>query len=304
MMNSAITRVQAHYLEALLKAGSFAAAAQTLHISQPALTMQIQRLERIVGGALVNRASRPIQATPLAQKLLPHLLEVLRRFEDLEDAIADQQEHLKGHLHIAAIPTIAPYLLPTILPKLVDAHPDIQMDIEELPTEQLLEAILQERVDVGIMALPISHSLQHLDILPMWTERLWVYHLEGACQSALTLDALKKWPTYLLAQGHCLRDHVMGLCDPTLSAQRQGLHYQSGSLETLMRLVDHQGGITIIPDMARNQLSKAQQAANTSAIASDLAQRQIVIVFKHTLQKKRLLEALRIGTLSYLQSHA
>jgi LysR family hydrogen peroxide-inducible transcriptional activator len=82
------------------------------------------------------------------------------------------------------------------------------------------------------------------------------------------------------------------------------LHYQSGSLETLMRLVDHQGGITIIPDMARNQLSKAQKAGNTSAIASDLAQRQIVIVFKHTLQKKRLLEALRIGTLSYLQSHA
>ena len=303
-MSSAITRVQVQYFEALLKAGSFATAAHTLHISQPALTMQIQRLEALVGGALVNRASRPVQATPLAQKLLPHLLEVLRRFEDLEDAIADQQEHLKGHLHIAAIPTIAPYLLPTILPKLVDAHPDIQMDIEELPTEQLLEAILQERVDVGIMALPISHSLQHLDILPLWTERLWVYHLEGACQSALTLDALKKWPTYLLAQGHCLRDQVLGLCDPAVSAQRQGMHYQSGSLETLMRLVDHQGGITIIPDMARNQLSQVHQTTKTSAITSELAQRQIVMVYKQTLQKKRLLEALRLGTLSYLSPHA
>ncbi|MFM1884529.1 MAG: hypothetical protein RL168_713, partial [Bacteroidota bacterium] len=197
-----------------------------------------------------------------------------------------------------------PYLLPTILPKLVDAHPDIQMDIEELPTEQLLEAILQERVDVGIMALPISHSLQHLDILPLWTERLWVYHLEGACQSALTLDALKKWPTYLLAQGHCLRDQVLGLCDPTVSTQRQGMHYQSGSLETLMRLVDHQGGITIIPDMARNQLSKVHQTTKTSAITSELAQRQIVMVYKQTLQKKRLLEALRLGTLSYLSPHA
>jgi len=302
-MLSSISRIQLHSLEVLIQQGSFGRAADHLNISQPALSMQIQRLEELCGGALVQRSSRPLKLTPFGEQFLPLAQPILRRFEDLEDWLQDAQSTVSGPLRLAAIPTIAPYCLPTVLPAFHAQFPEVQLHVSELPTEQLLEALLQERLDVGLMALPVAHRLTHLKVLPLWNETLWVYHPPKQFEGSVPAEVLQAWPTYLLAEGHCLRDQALGLCDPQKSGQTSGLQYQSGSLETLMRLVDVQGGLTIVPDMARSYLTADQKSTQTSSIESPHAERQIVLVYPAKSHKKKRIESLRLALMDYL-SHS
>ncbi|MDG1253122.1 MAG: hydrogen peroxide-inducible genes activator [Schleiferiaceae bacterium] len=298
-MISSITRTQLHYLDILIQQGSFGRAAEHLSISQPALSMQIQRLEELCGSALVNRSSRPIQATPFGSSFLPMAQSVLRRFGAMEDLIQDAQSTVSGPLRLAVIPTIAPYVLPAVLPHFNQAFPDVKLHVEELPTEALVHALLQEHLDVGLIALPIVQPLTHLKVHTLWDEALWAYHPPEQFSDAIPLETLEAWPTYLLAKGHCLREHVLGLCDPNSLDQDSSLHYESGSLESLMRLVDVQGGITIIPDMARAYLSDDRRLRQTSAVLSPLATRQIVLISKNNSHKKKRIESLKLSLMSY-----
>jgi len=272
-----ITRTQIDYFLALVRHGQFAAAAEGLHISQPALSMQIQRLEELTGGALIDRKSRPLRLTPKGEELIPHLREIQAAFVRLESLLQQQDQEVHGQFRLAAIPTIAPYVLPASISGFVEKYPSVTLDVEELPTQMLLTALREERIDAGVIALPAKESLEGLTYTVLWAESLWAYHQPNASQAVFTPAQLQQWPLYVLTEGHCLRDHVVGLCGQKDSTSG-GMNFQAGSLDTLMRLVDQHGGMTVIPDMARAHLPDVKKAQCTSPISTQHARREIVLV--------------------------
>lgn len=296
-MNNAITRVQIDYYLALIRHGQFALAAHALHISQPALTMQIQKLEEHCGGALVYRKRKPLQLTALGERLLPHFKSIQNSFGELENLLSHVGVEIAGHFRVAAIPTIAPYVLPKSISAYVANFPNVTLEVEEMPTHHLLQALHEERLDAGIMALPIKESLKGLAFEALWTESLWAYHPVGASQGMVTEDQWSQWPVYVLTQGHCLRDHVVGLCGQQDLADG-GMNFQAGNLDTLMRLVDERGGMTVIPDMARNYLSSEVKLKQTSSLSAPHAFREIVLVWNPKIPyKKSLINSLKSSVL-------
>ena len=293
MKNSSITRHQLDCLDALVRHRSFAVAAEHLLISQPALTMQIQKLESLCGFSLIDRHTKPLQLTDNAQLILPIVHQILNSFSELDDSIGGVQNRLEGELRLGVIPTIAPYYMPDVVGPFVKANPMVRLQVREMTTEKVLEALQVGDIDLGVVALPMAQDCSAFDTEVLFDEALWVYHHgqpDLLDKPYLELSELDNYTTFLLSEGHCLRDHVLMICGPRSLTQSKGLEYQSGSLETLVHLVDQYGGLTVIPEMTRKRMSEEQQSRTLPLDASG-SFRSIVTIHRKTGYKKRLVMA-------------
>lgn len=293
MNTSGITRHQLRCLDALIRHKSYAAAAEHLLISQPALTMQIQKLESLCGFGLVDRYSKPLQLTDNALFFMPLIHQILATFSELDDTINGVQNRLEGELRLGVIPTVAPYYVPDIIGPFVKANPMVRLQVREMTTEKVLESLQVGDIDLGIVALPMAKDYSAFETQHLFDEALWVYHHgqpELLSKAYLELSELDDYTTFLLSEGHCLRDHVLMICGPRSLTQSKGLEYQSGSLETLVHLVDQYGGLTVIPEMTRKRMSEEQRSRTLPLDASG-SFRSIVIIHRKTGYKKRLVMA-------------
>jgi LysR family hydrogen peroxide-inducible transcriptional activator len=293
MTNSGITRHQLNCLESLLRHRSFAIAAEQLHISQPALTMQIQKLESLCGFTLVDRQAKPLQLTVNAQLIMPIVNQILDGFAELDDSISGVQNRLEGELRLGVIPTIAPYYMPDVVGPFVMANPLVRLQVREMTTEKVLEALQVGDIDLGVVALPMAQDCSAFETHRLFEEALWVYHSgqpDLLAKTFLELSELDDYTTFLLSEGHCLRDHVLMICGPRSLTKSQGLEYQSGSLETLVHLVDQYGGLTVIPEMTRKRMSE-EQRVRTLPLDALGSYRSIVSIHRKTGYKKRLVMA-------------
>lgn len=293
MKNSGITRHQLHCLDALIRHRSFAVAAEHLLISQPALTMQIQKLESLCGFSLLDRYTKPLQLTDNAQMIIPIVHQILNLFSELDDSIAGVQNRLEGELRMGVIPTIAPYYMPDIIGPFVKANSLVRLQVREMTTEKVLEALQAGDIDLGVVALPMAQDCSAFETHTLFDEALWVYHngqSDLLAKTHLELSELDNYTTFLLSEGHCLRDHVLMICGPRSLTQSRGLEYQSGSLETLIHLVDQYGGLTVIPEMARKRMSQEQRSRTLPLDASG-SFRSIVSIHRKMGYKKRLVSA-------------
>jgi LysR family hydrogen peroxide-inducible transcriptional activator len=293
MKSSGITRHQLDCLDALVRHRSFAVAAEHLLISQPALSMQIQKLESLCGFTLVDRQAKPLQLTDNAQLIMPIVHQLLNSFSELDDSISGVQNRLEGELRLGVIPTIAPYYMPDVVGPFVKANPMVRLQVREMTTEKVLEALQVGDIDLGVVALPMAQDCSAFDTETLFEEALWVYHSgqpDLLDRPYLELSELDNYTTFLLSEGHCLRDHVLMICGPRSLTQSRGLEYQSGSLETLVHLVDQYGGLTVIPEMTRKRMSE-EQRVRTLPLDALGSYRSIVSIHRKTGYKKRLVMA-------------
>lgn len=241
-----LTLKQLRYFEALARAGHFGRAADDCAITQPALSMQIKELEAQVGAPLVERGARQVRLTALGQQFAARAREILRSVDELGDLSRAGGDGLSGPLRIGVIPTVAPYLLPRLIQALARQFPALDLQPRETVTKRLIEDLLELRLDIAIVALPVSEPALHEE--PLFDEEfVLVRPASDAGKPVPNAENLQQMRLLLLEEGHCFRDQALSFCK--LPQPPRGL-MEGSSLATLVQMVGAGIGVTLIPEMA------------------------------------------------------
>ncbi|EJN03092.1 hydrogen peroxide-inducible genes activator [Phyllobacterium sp. YR531] len=240
---------QMRYFDILATTLHFRKAAEVARISQPALSAQIAEMETRLGVTLFERTRRSVVLTDMGRRLLPRIQSILDEIRALEDLASEKRGILRGRLRLGIIPTIAPYLLPMLIPDLHRQYPDLTIELREAVTSKLVEDLRLGDLDALIAALPIDGD--GTASLPLFRDRFLIATSSNdtdILSSPMTQENVAVERLLLLEEGHCLRDQALAVC--TTVKQRQLVNYGATSLATLLQMVSHGMGLTLIPEIA------------------------------------------------------
>ena len=249
-----ITLRQIQFALAVARHRHFKRAAEECSISQSALSLGIAEMEKNLGVAIFERNNKQVIITPLGLELLKRGQKIYLDAQQLVERAHAGQEALSFSMNLGFIPTIAPFLLPEVLPLIRTNHPDFTLKVFEQESERLLDALRNGRLDAAILALPFA--IDGLDALVFGEENfLVIMHHEHQLrkESKIASPQLKSEHLLLLGEGHCLREHILDVCK--IRHQLGNDNFQEASLNTLIQLAANNMGITLIPEMAREQMS-------------------------------------------------
>ncbi len=240
-----------HLLEqfiALARTKNFTRAADELHLSQPALSRAIQKLEDQLGVPLFERKPREVVLTDLGELLLERAKEILRLMEDTFSELSEASR--RGRIRLGAIPTIAPYFLPGMLSGFAQKHPEISVIVQEEPTENLIKRCSHGEIDLAIVALPIL--AKNFEVERLFDEELFLVAPVGHTLTkpkTVAIDALDGFPFVMLNEAHCLSENISSFCRQK-SVQPVTVE-RTSQLATVQELVTLNHGVSIVPEMAR-----------------------------------------------------
>ncbi|MGK5086776.1 hydrogen peroxide-inducible genes activator [Bdellovibrionota bacterium FG-2] len=291
-MNYSLTQLE--YVIAVHKFGHFAKAAQACQITQPTLSMQIQKLETNLGVVIFDRSKKPILLTDIGAKLITQIQSILFEANKIDSIIQlSQKGTLGGRLRVGVIPTVAPYLLPRLLPVIERMFPTLELTLLELQTHRIVEALNNDDIDIGILATPLKAS-------QVFEFALYYEPFSVLCKNDHELSQFKKArysllkgdDIWLLSEGHCLRHQMLDVCsikEKQKKSTKRKYEFESGSLETLKSLIDKFGGYTLLPALAQENLGP-----HTALIPFErpIPAREIGLVYRREHHKKELIEAL------------
>lgn len=290
------TLTQLEYLVAVDRFRHFGKAAKACHVSQPTLSMQLRKLEEEYGVTFFDRSKQPILPTEEGKAVLEQARAVLREMGKLEYLGRNRGQAPSGDFRLALIPTVAPYLLPLFLGSFARRHPEVSLSIQEMTTENIIDALEHDRIDAGILATPL-----HIDSLvetPLYYEPFHLFASESHPLSKLeridesALDAKTAKDIWLLAEGHCLRGQILRVCSlKGKSGVFSNVRFESGSLESVIRLVEQGHGYTLLPDLATRALQGSRKA-RLRPFARPVPSREVSLVHRRTQYKLAILEAL------------
>ena len=253
-----MTLTQLEYIVALDTHRHFVQASEKCFVTQPTLSMQIQKLEEELGVKIFDRTKQPVIPTEIGTNMIAQARIVLREANMIQQIIHDQKDSLAGELRIGIIPTLAPYLLPPLFKQMREKYPQLHLIIKETITEEVISELKNNRLDCGLVVTPLQDSSIKEDVL--FYEELFVYvSKKNALYDkkyvlASEIDPNQLW---LLEEGHCFRSQILNLCELRKSSDFH-FKYETGNIETLKRMVDKSDGITILPELAVMEFSKSQ----------------------------------------------
>lgn len=288
-----MTLVQLQYVVALDIYRSFVAAAEACHVSQPALTTQIKRLESQLGVILFDRSKKPVIPTEIGEKIVEQARFVLQESQKIKDIIREFESEMSGEVRLGIIPTVAPYLLPLFINDFNAAHPQIGLSINEDKTETIIQDLRNGDLDAGIIATPVTTA--GIKTFPLFYERLFAYVSEGhrlKDQSSVCALTINPEELLLLKEGNCFRNQVINICQEKQKTDAfTPFFYQSNSIESLKRIVDSRDALTVIPELATLVLPK-EKRMRVKPFSDCSPVREISLVVSRSFLKKRLLENL------------
>lgn len=282
---------QLEYVLAVHRLGHFAKAAEACHVTQPTLSMQIQKLEDSLGGVIFDRSKKPILLTALGKQIIESMQTLVDEAKNMEDLIHSQSTgKIEGELTVGIIPTIAPYLLPKLLPQLEKLYPDVFLKVQELQTSQIIEALDTDAIDVGILAIPLK--VPKIIETPLYYEPFSLLCNKGhelSKQKIMKYSSLTSEDIWLLEEGHCLRHQVLDVCSLKQKKGAKKYQFESGSLETLKNLVNSYGGYTLLPFLATET-----KGVNSILVEFEkpIPSRQIGLVNRREQHKSKMIRAL------------
>jgi len=278
---------QLEYIVTLDQYRHFAAAAKKCFVTQPTLSMMVQKLEQELGVLIFDRSKKPITPTIQGRKIIEQAKVILNQKSHLLEIIKQEKESISGEIKIGIIPTLSPYLVPLFLKELTQKCPLLQLRIEEINTEDIIKKLKTGQLDVGLLATPLNAS--NIIELPLFYENFFIYtnKTEKNIQESLSPEQIDPDQLLLLEEGHCLRSQVLNLCQ-FQRKQDAGFSFKSGSLETLKRLVETNQGITILPELAIKWVDKKR----VIPFKSPAPQREISLVTHQSFIKERILKCL------------
>ncbi len=288
-----MTLIQLEYIVAVDTYRSFVNAAEKCFVTQPTLSMQIQKLEELLNVKVFDRSTQPVIPTEIGTQIIAQARIVLQENKKIKEIISSQQQDIIGELKIGIIPTIAPYILPEVIASMIKKYPDLKLLIWEYTTDDIIHHLKTGVIDCGILATPLVDP--NISEIPMYYENFVSYISKNSRlfkKKAIDADDLADENIWLLNEGHCMRAQVLNICRSTKNNRLQSLAYNTGSVETLIRMVDVNSGATLLPELALTDLN-ARQLNKVRYFKSPEPVREISLVTHKNFIKIRMLNALK-----------
>ena len=236
---------QIHYIITLSEELQFQRASERCFVTQPTLSMQIKKAEETIGELIFDRSYQPLKLTPFGKEILPYLRDILFEHEKMNQFIARSKGIFKEEIRIAIIPTVAGYMLPEMYQIWKDKLSSVQLVIEEMKTEELLIAMEERKIDLGILSGPVNSSV--LQTIPLYQEEIKAY-FPSEKKDKVTTEELKEAHPWLLNHGNCLRTQMMDFCGLNEKGMKADWDYEGGNIQLLEKMVESYGGYTLVPD--------------------------------------------------------
>ena len=267
-----ISPAQIQYIIHVYQEKSFQRAAEKCFVTQPTLSMQIKKAEVFLGYPIFNRDSSPLSLTPFGEELMPKIFDIDSAYKQVDILIQKKQGVYEEEIKLGIIPTVSIYLVPILYKLWKNEFPNVRLKVIELPTEKLLQAVGEKKVDAGIMAGPVKDQRFSDSIL--YTEEIKIYapQFEGNSLVAEDLKSMKPW---LLSKGNCLRTQMINFCE-LKQEDKVNWDYEGGNLELLTKMAKVHGGFTLIPN---NYLNMHRKLKANSLSLDDPAPARTVVGF-------------------------
>ncbi|GAB4407823.1 MAG: LysR substrate-binding domain-containing protein [Bacteroidia bacterium] len=286
-----MTLQQLEYLVALDEHRHFVKAAEHCFVSQPNLTMQVQKLEDELGVRIFDRDKKPIQPTEIGREIVVRARQILRESRQLVEFVQYEKESVEGEFRIGIIPTLAPYLLPRFLPAFLKAYPQVHLKIQELQTNQIVTQIEHGIIDLGLLVTPLRERA--IREIPLFYEPFLLYLPENhrfLSEKLLLADDLDPSEVLVLDEGHCFREQALAICSRSTKGASIGFDYQSGSIEALKNLVRNGVGYTLVPELS---VTETQDSGHIRRFAQPEPVREVSIVVHSSFIRESLVQRLR-----------
>lgn len=283
---------QLKYFVELYRVRNFSKAAENLSISQPALSLQIQKVEEEFGYFLVERNRKPLGITVEGELFFEKAVQVIQMMNDFEQLSFELEEEIKGEIRIGIIPTLSPYLTPLIINPAKKRFPDLKIEIVELVTETILTKLKFNELDAGIISTPVKAA--NFGFTPLFYEQFFLYVAESHPlykQSRIKRHEIATDELWYLTEGNCFQNQINSVCAiPSFESVSSSFRYVSSSIESLKRIVESQGGITFIPELATLNVSSEYEDL-IKPFEDPIPTREISLVYLKNTGLKKLVRA-------------
>ncbi len=288
-----MTLTQLSYMIAVAEAGNFTVAAERVFVTQPTLSMQIQKLEDELGVKIFNRSKKPIRLTKVGEQILIQARNIISESKRMEDIVAQEKGFIGGTFKLGIIPTVMPTLLPMFLNAFIKKYPKVNLSIEEMNTATIIQNLSEGKLDAGIAATPLKN--EKLEERPLYYEPFVAYipknhRLEK--NETLEQEDLMDEKILVLKDGHCFRNQALSLCSREKSLIEKSFELKSGSFETLVHLANEGLGMTLVPYLNTRQMSE-ENKSNLRHFESPSPAREISLVYSKSQLKIQIIDALK-----------
>ncbi|MGF1559014.1 MAG: LysR substrate-binding domain-containing protein [Flavobacteriaceae bacterium] len=288
-----MTITQLQYVLAVAEYQNFTLAAQKSFVTQPTLSMQVQKLEDELDVLIFDRGKKPIGITEVGKKIVAQAKNIVNEAERIKDIVDQEKGFIGGNYTLGIIPTIMPTLLPMFLKAFINKYPRVNLIIKEQSTESLIRNIQDGHIDAAIAATPLE--IEFIKERPLYYEPFVGYvpknHRLGKSKT-LTTEDLDVSDVLLLQDGHCFRDGVINLCKAPKNLGKEHFQLQSGSFETLVNLADEDMGMTLLPYLNTLELDDKKKA-NLKYFENPPPAREVSLIYHKSELKIQITDALR-----------
>jgi len=287
-----MTLQQLQYVVALDNHRHFIKAAKSCHVAQPTLTLQVKKLEDEISVLLFDRTSKPLKPTPLGALFILKARQILRDIDHLKSLVNDDLNQMEGNFKVGVIPTLAPYLLPLFLVEFSKAFSKIKLEIMEMQSEQIINDLENNLIDIGLLATPLNE--RDIREIPLFYEPFFIYSNDEnpilKNKEKVNPKELKPEGLWIMGEGHCFRNQTLNICQFDKTEPTRNFKLEGGSIETLKRIIHRSSGYTLIPALSYH---RATEKDNVIRFSEPQPVREISLVVHKSFTKENLLIELR-----------
>ena len=288
-----MTITQLQYVLAVAEHKNFTLAAEKCFVTQPTLSMQIQKIEEELNVLIFDRSKKPIQLTDIGQKIVNQAKNIVIEADRIKDIVEHQKGFIGGEFRLGIIPTIMPTLLPMFLNNFIKKYPKIKLVIEELNTEDIILRLKNGHLDAAIAATPLED--EKIKEIVLYYEPFVAYIPESYAisqKNELDVSDLNIDDILLLQDGHCFRDGILNLCKSQSVSTKNSFQLESGSFETLIKLADEGLGTTLLPYLHTLDL-KEKDKSKLRHFKEPKPAREVSLIYPKNELKIHIIDALR-----------
>ncbi|MDR9457183.1 MAG: LysR substrate-binding domain-containing protein [Salegentibacter sp.] len=288
-----MTITQLNYVLAVAEHKNFTRAAQKVFVTQPTLSMQIQKLEEELDIQIFDRTKKPIQLTETGKKIVQQARNIVNESDRIQDIVDQQKGYIGGIFRLGVIPTIMPTLLPMFISNFIKKYPKVKLKIEELNTQAIIERLREGHLDAAIAATPlelngIKENVLYYEPFVGYIPPSHRLHKEAKIKvEDLDIDDI-----LLLEDGHCFKDGILNLCKATRNYDEDHFQLESGSFETLIKLSNEGLGMTLLPYLHTLDI-KDSEKENLRMFYDPVPAREVSLIYNRSELKMQIIEALR-----------
>ncbi|MFN3640400.1 MAG: hydrogen peroxide-inducible genes activator [Flavobacterium sp.] len=288
-----MTITQLQYVLAVAEYKNFTLAAEKCFVTQPTLSMQVQKIEEELEIQIFDRSKKPIQLTEIGSKIVAQAKNIVNEANRMKDVVDQQKGFVGGDFRLGIIPTVMPTLLPMFLNNFIKKHPKVNLIIEELNTEEIILKLLNGHLDAAIAATPLEEP--KIKEIVLYYEPFVAYipdHHDMSKKTEIEVGDLNPEEILLLQDGHCFRDGILNICKNHNQNGSNHFQIESGSFETLIKLADEGLGTTLLPYLHTMDLSEKNQK-KLRYFKDPKPAREVSLIFPKSELKSQIIGALR-----------